>query len=90
MRLNARAFALTCGLVWGGGVFLLTWWMMAFEGASGNVTWIGHLYRGYQLSPAGSLVGLAWAFPDGLVSGAIFAWLYNALGRVFDGRAEAG
>ncbi|MFQ5670866.1 MAG: hypothetical protein ACE5HD_10180 [Acidobacteriota bacterium] len=31
------------------------------------------------MSPSGSLIGLAWALPDGLVGGALFAWLYNLL-----------
>ncbi len=82
MRLNFRAFSLTCGLVWGVGVFLLTWWIIAFEGATGDVTWIGRIYRGYDVSPVGSVVGLAWAFVDGLVFGAIFAWLYKSLAGV--------
>jgi len=38
---------------------------------------LGRIYRGYSLSPIGSVVGLVWAFFDGLVGGAIFAWLYN-------------
>jgi len=77
MKLNVRAFALTCGLVWGVGLFLLTWWIIAFDGATGEPTLIGRLYRGYSISPAGSFIGLIWAFVDGLVIGAIFAWLYN-------------
>jgi membrane associated rhomboid family serine protease len=27
----------------------------------------------------GSLIGLAWGLLDGLIGGAIFAWLYNRL-----------
>jgi hypothetical protein len=81
MELNSRAIALTCGLVWGVGVFLLTWWIIAFDGATGDVTWIGRIYRGYRVTPAGSLVGLAWAFADGLIFGAIFASVYNFLAR---------
>ena len=84
MRLNSRAFALTCGLVWGVGVFLLTWWIIAFDGATGDPTWLGRIYRGYHLTPAGSFVGLAWAVVDGLVFGAIFAWAYNRLAGVSD------
>ena len=83
MSLNSRAFALTSGLVWGVGLFLFTWWIIAFDGATGDVTWIGRIYRGYHVSPAGSVVGLAWAFVDGLIFGAIFAWLYNSLAAVF-------
>ena len=77
MKLNIKAFALACGLIWGLGLFLLTWWLIAFEGATGEVTWIGRLYRGYTISPMGSVIGLIWALIDGLVGGAIFAWLYN-------------
>lgn len=79
MKLDVKAFALTCGLWWGFGLFMLTWWIIAFDGATGELTLIGHLYRGYSISPLGSVIGLIWAFFDGLAGGAIFAWLYNRL-----------
>ncbi|WP_455242543.1 bacteriophage holin [Petrachloros mirabilis] len=79
MKLNVKAWALTCGLMWGLGLFFLTWWIIAFDGSTGEVTLIGRLYRGYSISPMGSLVGTIWAFFDGLIGGAIFAWLYNRL-----------
>ena len=87
MKLNIKSFALTCGLVWGFALFLLTWWIMAFDGSTGEPTLIGRLYRGYSISPAGSFIGLAWAFGDGLIGGAIFAWLYNLLSRRTQGQA---
>jgi hypothetical protein len=77
MKLNIKAFALTFGLVWGFGLFFLTWWIIAFDGVTGESTFIGHIYRGYTVSPIGSLIGLIWAFADGAIGGAIFAWLYN-------------
>lgn len=79
MKLDVKACALTCGLVWGLGLFCVTWWIIAFDGPTGEVTFIGRVYRGYAISPGGSLVGLIWAFFDGLIGGAVFAWLYNAL-----------
>lgn len=79
MKLNVKSFALTCGLIWGFAIFLLTWWIMAFDGITNELTLIGRLYRGYSISPVGSLIGLVWAFVDGLIIGAIFAWLYNLL-----------
>lgn len=79
MKLNIGAFALTCGLVWGLGIFCLTWWLIAFEGSSDKLYLINHLYRGYHMTPAGSFVGLVWGFFDGLCGGAVFAWLYNLL-----------
>jgi len=79
MKLNVKAFGLACGLFWGFGLFLLTWWVIAFDGATGEITMIGRLYRGYSISPMGSLIGLVWAFFDGAIGGLIFAWLYNLL-----------
>ena len=90
MRLNTKALALTSGLVWGVGLFLVTWWIIAFDGASTDVTWIGQVYRGYSLTPTGSVAGLAWGFVDGLIFGAIFAGVYNLLARVVnEGRQPA-
>ena len=79
MKLDVKAFALSCGLIWGFGLFALTWWIIAFDGATGERTLIGQLYRGYSISPAGSIIGLIWASFDGLIGGAIFAWLYNVI-----------
>lgn len=79
MRFNVKAFALTCALVWGIGLFALTWWIIAIDGATGEPTLIGRLYRGYSITPLGSLVGFVWAFIDALIGGALFAWLYNCI-----------
>jgi hypothetical protein len=79
MRLDVKGFSLTCALVWGLGLPLLTWWIMAFDGASTDPTWLGRVYRGYNLTFTGSLIGAAWAFIDGLIGGGLFAWLYNRL-----------
>jgi hypothetical protein len=77
MRLDIKAFAMTCGVLWGLGLFFLTWWIIALDGATGDITFIGRVYRGYCISPFGSIIGLIWAFVDGLIGGAIFAWVYN-------------
>jgi len=79
MKLNIKSFALTCVIVWGLGLFFLTWWFIAFNGATGEPTLIGKLYRGYTVSPIGSVIGMAYAFFDALIGGAIFAWIYNKL-----------
>lgn len=79
MKLDIRAFALTCGLIWGFGLFTITWWIISFDGISADPTLIGKIYRGYTISPMGSVIGLIWGFFDGLIGGAIFAWLYNLL-----------
>jgi hypothetical protein len=83
MKINVKAFSLTCGIVWGLGLFLLTWWIIAFDGATGEATLIGRMYRGFTISPAGSFIGFVWAFVDGLIGGAIFASLYNLISTRF-------
>ncbi len=77
MKLNVKAFALTCGLIWGLGLLFITWWIILFEGSTYQVSFIGRVYRGYNISFIGSLFGFIWGFFDGLIGGAIFAWLYN-------------
>lgn len=86
MRLNVKAFALTCGLLWGLGLFIITWWIIAFDGATGEVTFIGRVYRGYNLSPTGSFIGLIWGSIDALIGGAVFAWLYNLIAPRFSSK----
>jgi hypothetical protein len=79
MKLNVRAFALTAAIVWGIGVFLIPWWGILWGVRGESVPLLGILYRGFTFTPLGSLIGLIWAFPDGLVVGLLFAWLYNRL-----------
>lgn len=79
MKLNVKAFALTAAIIWGLALFLTTWWVILFEGATCDKTFIAYVYRGYNISALGSIIGLAWGFMDGLICGAAFAWLYNAL-----------
>jgi len=79
LKLDVKAIAITSGLLWGLGLFMLTWWIIYFEGATGEVLCIGKVYRGFSVSPMGSVIGLAWGLVDGFVGGAVFAWLYNKL-----------
>ena len=79
MKLNVKAVAFTSAIMWGLGMFLVTWWIMIFDGATGDPTMIGHIYRGFNISPVGSIFGLIWGLVDGFICGLIFAWLYNLL-----------
>lgn len=79
MKLDIKAFSITCGLIWGFGLLLGTWWIMLFDGSITEPNLISRVYRGYSITPLGSLIGCAWALVDGAAGGAIFAWLYNLL-----------
>ncbi|MDH4245747.1 MAG: hypothetical protein OEV38_18550 [Nitrospira sp.] len=50
MKLDVKACALACGLIWGLGLFVLTWWVIAFDGSTGEATLIGRVYRGYSIT----------------------------------------
>lgn len=77
MKLNVLAFAITCSIFWGLSLFALTWWVIAFEGYKTYYNILTLIYRGYSMTPFGSMIGLIWGLADGLVGGAIFASLYN-------------
>jgi len=79
LKLNVKAFALSSGLFIGLGIFFMTWWIILFEGSTKDPTIIGLVYRGYNISPLGTVYGLIWGFFDGMIGGAILAWLYNML-----------
>ena len=76
--LDVRAFGLACGLLWAGGVVVL--------GLVARVGWgrrwerlLADVYRGYDETATGLVVGGLWAFLDGFSGGVAFAWLYNRL-----------
>ena len=87
-KLSVPAFAITCALIWGLGLFLITWWIIIFEGQTGDDLVIGRVYRGYTVTAMGSVIGLGWALVDGLIGGAVFAWLYNLLAVRFSGNVS--
>jgi len=77
MKINVKAFALALGLFWGFGLLFVAWWIILFDGPTGDPTLIGKVYRGYNISMTGGLIGFAWGFADGVIGGAILASLYN-------------
>lgn len=79
-RLDSRALGLACGLLWSGGVVVL--------GITARVGWgdrwqrlLADVYRGYDESASGLVVGGLWAFLDGFTGGVLLGWLYNRLRR---------
>jgi type III secretory pathway component EscT len=86
LYLNIPRVALAGGLLWGMGVFLYTWLLILFYGATGEKKLIGKVYLGYTITPLGSAIGFLWAFMDGLLGGAFIAWLYNTIGGLFFAR----
>ena len=76
MSLNKKALGLACGLLWGGGVFVTTIWVMVTDGGA-HLSLLSQFYLGYSVSPLGSVIGFIYGFVDGFVTGWILGWLYN-------------
>lgn len=77
MKLNVKALALACGIVWGLSVFLLTYWYLIFGHPGLTLDKLRNIYFGYSVTWFGGIVGLIWGFIDGFIGGAFLAWLYN-------------
>ena len=77
MRLNPKAFALACGVVWGAAILIATAWLLIFGFQGQLMQQLDHFYFGYSVSWIGAIVGGIWGFCDGFIGGWIFAWLYN-------------
>jgi hypothetical protein len=79
MRLNVKAFSLTCGIIWAATVFLATI-SVVVRGGTGELTCkLGRYYIGYSTTIPGAFVGMIWAFIHLSILGMIFAALYNYL-----------
>jgi len=79
MRLDVKAFALACGILWGAAIFLATIWLKVFGFQGEAIRLLDHFYFGYTFSYLGAIIGAIWGFVDGCIGGALLAWLYNKI-----------
>ncbi|MDD5103194.1 MAG: bacteriophage holin [Candidatus Peribacteraceae bacterium] len=77
--INIKAFALTCGIFWAASLLLVAFLTMKTGMGLSFVSIMSEVYFGYGPTFVGALIGAVWGFLDGLVCGAIFAWLYNKI-----------
>ena len=80
-RLHVFCFGLAIGLTWAIGVFL-----MGISGYFAQVNpqitqLMGQIYIGFEPTIKGSLIGALWGFLDGLITGILIAFFYNAFSR---------
>ncbi len=80
MRLSVRALAITVGLFWAFSflfVAIINYLWPPYGKAFLEI--LSSLYPGYKAvaSPDSIIIGTFYAFFDGAIGGAIFAWLYN-------------
>ena len=82
MRLSIKKFTLSCGLIWGLCIFLIS--LSNFIWPNYGVLFLeihASIYPGYDAMQGISsvIIGTLYAAFDAAVIGALFAWVYNAL-----------
>lgn len=84
MKLSVKAFALVSGLLWGGCVLMVGLANLIWAGYGLQfLQWLSSFYPGYNASRSFGEVILVtlYAFFDGFLGGAVFAWLYNCFAK---------
>ena len=77
MRLNLKALALSCGILWALCLFLVTLISLATGYADALLEVVASIYPGYSVSALGLILGLIYGFVDGAIAALIFGWVYN-------------
>jgi len=85
-RLNSKVLGLVLGILFALVVFVATNWLLLKGGPvdrHGNqiigphLQLLGQFFIGYKVSFVGSLIGAAWGFVLGTISGSVISWIYN-------------
>jgi hypothetical protein len=80
-KLQPLALGVAFGVLWAAYVFFAGIFAM-YDWGVAVVSALGTFYIGYGPSILGAIIGAIWAFVDGLVAGAIIAWIYNLVAKV--------
>lgn len=80
MKLSVMGFALAAGIIWALAALLTAVANMIWSGyGHAFLSMLASLYPGYEVGTGAAAIGMVtvYALVDGIVCGAIFAWLYN-------------
>ena len=83
LKLNARAWGIAVGLLFGFGIFLATIVLVMKGGKTvgPHLALIGEYLPGYRVTWAGAFIGFVYLFVIGYGVGRIIGGVYNALAR---------
>jgi hypothetical protein len=81
LRLNARAWGISFGLLLGGGLFVATNFLVLKGGilVGQHLSLLSNFFPGYRVSFLGSLIGFVYAFVLGYALGRVVGEVYNRL-----------
>jgi hypothetical protein len=83
LRLNARAWGMAVGVVFGIGLFFATL-LLIIEGGKDvgpHLALLGKLLPGYRVTVGGAFIGFAYMFVIGYAVGRVIGIVYNYLAR---------
>jgi hypothetical protein len=83
LRLNARAWGIAVGLLFGLGIFFATVLLVVKGGPTvgPHLGLIGQFLPGYRVTWGGAFIGFVYLFVIGYAVGRIIGWVYNSLAR---------
>ena len=81
LLLNAKVVGLTLGMIFGLGIFVATNWLVIKGGerVGPHLILLSQYFIGYKVTFFGSLIGAAYGFALGTISGALMGWIYNKI-----------
>jgi hypothetical protein len=80
-KIDAKAFGLACGVLWGGGMFILG---LIDTASTWGDEWgkvVASVYLGYTPTVIGSIILGVWCFVCAGICGFILAKLYNKFSK---------
>jgi hypothetical protein len=83
LKLNARAWGIALGLLFGAGLFLATIVLVVRGGRriGPHLNLLGMFLPGYRVSVGGAFLGFAYLFIIGYAIGRLIGSVYNAMAR---------
>jgi hypothetical protein len=81
LRLNGNILGAVIGSVFALAIFVATNWLVLKGGdvVGPHMELLGQFFWGYSVTFVGSLVGSAYSFILGYVSGLLLGWIYNGV-----------
>jgi hypothetical protein len=81
MRLNSKAWAISFGMLLGGGLFLATNILVLKGGdpVGPHLSLLGNYFPGYRVTFLGSLIGFVYGFVLGYILGRLVTTVYHKM-----------
>ena len=76
-EIDVKRFAVAAGCTLALALFSLAAFTTLYNIGAGFVQVLATVFQGYGPTPVGAGIGVIWGMIDGIIGGALFAWVYN-------------